>query len=150
MSIRRARAQDVPFIEACARAAYELYIERIGREPAPMVADFATHVRENHVYVMSDGRAIAGYVIFYPRTDHLHLENIAVMPKYQGEGFGGRLIAFVEEEAIRLGYAAVELYTNQKMFENLKMYPKLGYVEIDRRVEEGFERVFYRKNLHVG
>jgi len=26
-------------------------------------------------------------------------------------------------------------------------YPKLGYLEIDRREEDGFSRVYYRKSL---
>jgi hypothetical protein len=39
--IRRARPEDAARIGAIARAAYVKYVPRIGREPAPMVADFA-------------------------------------------------------------------------------------------------------------
>ena len=31
------------------------------------------------------------------------------------------------------------------MTENLKLYPRLGYREVDRKTDEGFERVFFAK-----
>jgi hypothetical protein len=33
------------------------------------------------------------------------------------------------------------------MHENLHLYPRLGYEEYDRRSDEGFDRVFFRKRL---
>ena len=147
MKIRKAESTDVPKICACANAAYKMYVERIGREPAPMVADFADQVTKGIVHVIGDDRDVAGYVVFYPRGDHMHLENVAVHPQQKGKGLGRKLMAFVELEARRRGHTAVELYTNLKMVENLAMYPRLGYLEGDRRTEDGFERVYFRKDL---
>ena len=146
-SIRRATEEDLPAVEACAGAAYAVYVERIGREPAPMVADFASQIRAGQAFVLDDGGAVLGYVVFYPQGDHLHLENVAVLPAHHGWGLGGRLIGFVEEAARGRGLAAVELYTNLKMHENLRMYPRLGYVETGRRREDGFDRVYFRKEV---
>jgi hypothetical protein len=42
--IRKAMAGDAARIGAIACAAYAKYVPRIGREPAPMVADFAAEV----------------------------------------------------------------------------------------------------------
>jgi hypothetical protein len=42
---------------------------------------------------------------------------------------------------------AVHLYTNEKMTDNLSIYPKLGYVEVARRTENGFNRVYFEKSL---
>jgi hypothetical protein len=33
------------------------------------------------------------------------------------------------------------------MTENLSIYPRLGYVEVARRSEDGFNRVFFEKQL---
>jgi hypothetical protein len=33
------------------------------------------------------------------------------------------------------------------MTENLAFYPRLGYEEVDRRTDGGFERVFFVKRL---
>ncbi len=145
-TIRRASIEDVKAIEKCARAAYARYVDRMGREPAPMVADFENHVLNGQIHVLVDGEArILGYVVFYARENHVHLENVAINPEIAGAGLGRKLIAFVEGQARQGGYDAVELYTNEKMTENLKMYPKLGYVETERKTEDGFDRVFYRK-----
>jgi len=41
----------------------------------------------------------------------------------------------------------VTLYTNERMTENLRLYPALGYLETGGAVQDGFARVFYRKLL---
>ncbi len=152
MTIRKAAQPDLDGVRDCARQAYALYVPRMGKEPAPMVADFAARIRAGklHVVELEGGEpegGLAGFVVFYPRGDHLHVENVAVRPDAQGKGIGKALLRFAEDEARRLGLAAVELYTNVKMVENQAFYPALGYVETDRREEDGFSRVFYRKEL---
>ena len=147
MQIVSADTSYLSAIEACTQAAYEKYVARIGREPAPMVADFAGAIAAGHVWVAVEGEGLVGYVVFYPRGDHLHLENLAVFPDRQGRGIGRALIAHVEDEARRLGLDAVELYTNEKMTENLGLYPRLGYMETSRCTEAGFNRVYFRKDL---
>ena len=145
--IRRAKADDVDSVQACARAAYAKYVERIGREPAPMVADFARQIELGVVRVAEVESSVVGYVVYFAEGDHIHLENIAVHPTHAGSGIGRRLMEHVEQEAMSGGFAAVELYTNEAMTENLSLYPKLGYLETDRRRQDGFDRVFFRKNL---
>ena len=147
MEIRRATGADVPLIKACACDAYRFYIPRMGRPPAPLQADYADQVRRGQISVIGEGKVLFGFVVFYPRGDKMHLENVAVQPSYQGQGYGGWLIAFVEDQARRGGFVAVELYTNEKMFENIEMYRRLGYVECDRRNLDGYDRVFFRKAL---
>ena len=112
-----------------------------------MQADYAEQVRQGQVFVVGESQMIVGFVVFYPQGDHLHLENVAVRSTHQGRGYGGRLIAYVEEQAKRYGLAAVELYTNEKMHENIAMYRKLGYVECARRNVDGYDRVYFRKAL---
>jgi ribosomal protein S18 acetylase RimI-like enzyme len=146
ITIRLATPTDFAAIERCARDAYAKYVERIGREPAPMVADFAAQIDDGvvHVAVDADG-SLMGFAVFYPQDSAMHLENIAAATAHQGKGIGKALIAQCEAEARRQGFACVELYTNQKMTENLSLYPTLGYEEIGRGSQDGFDRVFYRK-----
>lgn len=144
-AIRPARAGDRAAVERVARAAYAVYVPRIGRAPAPMLADFAAAIAAGRVWVA--GAPVAGYAVAYPRGDHWHLENVAVAPAAQGRGLGHALIAHVEALAARAGARAIELYTNAAMTENLALYPRLGYARTGRRVEDGFDRVFFRKAL---
>ena len=147
MDIRPARQSDLRAVQKCARAAYEIYVARIGRRPAPMIADFEKQIEDGLMHVLADGGDVFGFIVFYPQNDHLQLENVAVRPACQGLGYGVQLIKFAEQTAAERDLAAVELYTNAKMTENLKLYPHLGYAEIGRRHEDGFDRVFYRKEL---
>ena len=147
MTIRVATSHDLAAVQRCARAAYAVYVERMGRDPAPMVADFSALIDAKRLHVLEEERTVAGFVVFYPRDDHMHLENLAVFPSHHGSGYGSVLISFVEDEARRLGLPAVELYTNEKMTENVPYYLKRGYTKIGCWEEEGFNRIFFRKTL---
>ena len=145
--IRLASQADLAEIQFCAKKAYEKYVVRIGREPAPMHADFAKLIDDGYVYISMFDSRFSGYVVFYSGGTHIHLENVAVLPEFSGRGIGKALIKYVENSAKNEGYKSVELYTNEAMTENLAMYPKQGYVEIARKQENGFNRVFFRKSL---
>lgn len=145
--IRKAAHTDLDQVKACAVAAYTRYIERIGREPAPMVADFAAAITAETLYVIEAGAQVCGFVVFYACKGYLQLENVAVDPRFQGQGLGTQLIDFVEQQARGGGYGSIQLYTNAKMTENLELYPRLGYQQFDRRIENGFDRIYFRKTL---
>ena len=146
--IRPATAADEAGVRACAEAAYARYVPLIGRKPAPMVADFPAQIASGEIDVAVDaGGAVLGFVVFRPADGHVLLENVAVFPHAAGRGIGRALIAHCEAAARRLGCAAVHLYTNERMTGNLRLYPRLGYAEVARRREDGFDRVFFVKTL---
>ena len=58
-----------------------------------------------------------------------------------------RLVAFAEDEARRLGYEALDLYSHVTMTENIALHGALGCVEIERRVVSGDDRIYMRKIL---
>ena len=144
--LRPATPFDCTFVRRCARAAYAPYVARIGREPAPMVADFERHIRGGEVAIAeaADG-APCGYVIYRSLGDCVLLENVAVDPAQHGEGHGRALIDHVERFAREQGIALVRVYTNVHMRENLSLYPALGYRETGRKNEDGFDRVYFEK-----
>ncbi|KAA2317118.1 GNAT family N-acetyltransferase [Pseudooceanicola sediminis] len=146
--IRTARPSDEPDIRSCAEQAYARYVPLMGRKPAPMVADFASQIAARHVHVATNSQdEVQGFIVFYAEGDHLLLENVAVFPSATGRGIGKDLVSFCEVSARRRGLGSVHLYTNEKMSDNLSIYPRLGYVEVDRRVEDGFHRVYFVKDV---
>jgi GNAT superfamily N-acetyltransferase len=146
-TIRPALAADRARIEAIVEAAYSPYLERMDRKPAPMVDDYARRIAEGQTHVLEESGEILGLVVLEPCEDFLLLDNIAVDPACHGRGLGKRLMAFTEAEARRRGYAAVELYTNEVMVENIARYRHLGYVETKRVQVAGYDRVYLRKAL---
>ena len=148
IDIRQARAGDAAWLRACAHEAYTPYVAAIGREPAPMRADFPALIAAGAVYLAVDAEAgPVGFAVFYPQGDSLFLESVAVRAAAAGKGIGKRLIGFCEAQARRRQAASVRLYTNARMTDNLSIYPHLGYRETGRRHEDGFDRVFFEKRL---
>ncbi|MEE8535551.1 MAG: GNAT family N-acetyltransferase [Kiloniellales bacterium] len=145
--VRRAQARDVPAIIACVRAAYQVYVERMGKEPAPMLADYAALTAADRVRVLElDGR-LAGAIVLFARGDHLFVETIAVDPAFQGRGLGRHLMDFAEAVARDRGLPAIRLYTNVHMTENLSFYDRLGYAVTGRVHEDGYDRVYFEKTV---
>jgi ribosomal protein S18 acetylase RimI-like enzyme len=140
-------AEQADAVADCARAAYAGYVSRIGREPAPMVADFPAAIAAGEVHVLSVGRTLVGFIVFRNGPDHLFIENVAVHPDWQGRGFGRRLMVFAEATAFERRLPALRLYTNVKMTENIPFYGRLGFVETERRHEDGFDRIYMEKKL---
>jgi len=148
--IRPARPDDASRMREIARAAYAKYIPRIGREPAPMGADYAMAIAARHAIAAEWDRTVAGYLIGRADGGDYVIDNVAVDPALQGAGVGGALLRHAIAEAARLRLASVRLYTNAAMTENLALYAHLGFVETHRAAEHGFDRVFMRLALTGG
>ena len=145
--LRPAVDADADALGFIASAAYQHYVARIGRAPAPMTADYAQAVRAGQAWVASDRGEIVGLAILAARPGYLLLENMAVLPAAQRRGIGSRLLALAEDQARRLHLGEVRLYTNEAMTENIAYYPGHGYVETHRAEHDSFQRVFFCKRL---
>jgi ribosomal protein S18 acetylase RimI-like enzyme len=145
LSLRRATAADLPAIKALIDAAYGRYLARMDKPPGPMLRDYGPSVADGTTWVT--GSPISAVLTLYPRDDHLLVENIAVHPDAQGRGLGRALMGFAEREAARRGLTRMALYTHEVMTENQAIYARLGYTEVDRRVEDGYRRIYMEKNL---
>lgn len=78
--VRRATISDAPAMRELARSAYAHYVTRIGREPAPMTADYPAVIANAEVWVAERAGDLAGFLVLYVRDDHLLLDNVAVSP----------------------------------------------------------------------
>ena len=146
-STRRATTADAQLVAACVHAAYAHYVGRIGQEPAPMQDDYVRVIAERQVYVAEVRDTFAGVLVVAAAEKDFLLENVAVAPQYQGVGVGRALLELAESLARAQGHDAIRLYTHERMTENQSLYAKIGYVEYERRTEDGFARVFMRKRL---
>ncbi len=143
--IRRAGPQEGPAVLDLVRRAFDHYVARIGSRPRPMDEDYAAAAERGEVWVV--GEPIAGALVLQDADDHLWLDVIAVDPGRQGEGIGGRLMAFAEDEARRRGHPSVRMLTHERMHENRALYAKLGYEEYESRGVDGDSLVYLRKPL---
>ena len=153
MDIQKARPEDAPFLRTIAESAYRPYVKRIGRKPAPMIADFPALIAAGEVWCLTEIADIVGYVVMRSHrlegAESLHIENVAVHPERHGCGFGRALLAHAEAEAQRRGLVQMDLYTNALMRENLALYPQLGWNMAGARREHGFDRVYFTKTVSL-
>jgi ribosomal protein S18 acetylase RimI-like enzyme len=137
--LRRAVPSDVPAILELTRAAYAKWVPVIGREPTPMTVDYGGRVREHRIDLLRVGNDLAALIEMVPEAGHLLIENVAVLPAFQGRGYGRRLMIHAEAVAASLGLSETRLYTNKLFAENVRLYRGLGY-QVDR--EEPFKESF--------
>jgi ribosomal protein S18 acetylase RimI-like enzyme len=146
-SLRAATRDDLGAVQEIVKAAYSHYIARIGREPGPMLDDYAALIDANRVHVAERDGAVQGILVLIPQDSSMLLDNVAVAPAAQGSGLGRLMLEFAERAAIEAGYDAITLYTNEAMTENVALYSRIGYTETHRAEEKGLRRVYMRKPL---
>ena len=146
MFISQTKDVSADTLSFIAKKAYSHYINEIGRAPAPMVADYEQHLREDIIFTVKMTKKFVGFAIIQQKDDGYWLETIAVLPDYSGQGLGSRLIDQIETYLLPLA-THYQLYTNEVMREAQNWYGKLGFQETDRRMCNGFQRIYYKKKL---
>jgi ribosomal protein S18 acetylase RimI-like enzyme len=90
---------------------------------------------------------IVGVLVLLVTEEGFLIDNVAVHPSLQRAGLGRALLTKAEVDARRAGFDSIYLYTHEMMVENLALYSRIGYIEYERRTEEGYTRVYLRKHL---
>ena len=104
---------------SCAKAAYSLYLERMDRPPAPVLVDYESEIVNHDAFALELSGEVIGLLVLHISDSGVLLDNVAVLPGYQGRGYGHQLMALAEEQAIARGFAQITLYTNEVMTENM-------------------------------
>ena len=147
VTMRRAQEADASAVRDLTRAAYAKWVPLIGREPMPMVADYDAAVRNHLVDLFELEGKLAGMIEMILESDHLLIENIAVSPEFQGQGLGGKLMAYAEQVAAVSGFAIIKLYTNPQFIGNVPFYLAHGYCVDREEPFKGGTTVYMSKKL---
>jgi ribosomal protein S18 acetylase RimI-like enzyme len=146
-TIRPATPADASAIAALVDRAYERYIPRMGRKPRPMLADYDSLVADGVVTVFEAGGRVCGALVAWVDGDSFYVDTLAVDPELHRTGIGRALLDAADELGRLAGCRRLALYTNAAMTENLEYYPRRGFTELDRHVDEGYTRVFFERAL---
>ena len=133
-------------LQEIARQAYQQYVVAIGKEPAPMVADYQAHIDEDIIFTIEEADEVIGFAIIIEKADGFWLETIAVADGYRGQGYGTKLLAH-SEAYLRAHASSYQLYTNEKMTQNKDWYLRLGFTITAIKSDEGYRRIFFKKEL---
>lgn len=112
-----------------------------------MLEDYSSLLAKHDVWVLEVGKSLAGVIVLTEEPGCLLIDNVAVHPSRQGCGFGLALLQFAEATARLKELGSLRLYTHEKMVENIALYSCLGFREVERKIDQGYRRVFMRKLL---
>ena len=104
--ICRESLSDAPILVRLVHEAYRHYIARIGRPPAPRLADFTRHITDGTVFIATND-VICGYVVLCHDQACWRLDNIAVTPTSQGQGIRAALIRHNESFIAKRGQCLI-------------------------------------------
>jgi GNAT superfamily N-acetyltransferase len=147
---RQAELKDAEQLVDIIYRAYHL-IRELGLQWPAATADLALvqdNITANECYVLEKDGAIVGTVTLSKVDEIRNLTGLpfvkwfAVNPDHSGQGFGGKLLDWVEEHVIygRLGSSAVTLATAKKHPWLVQMYERRGYerfMELDGQNGDG-------------
>lgn len=137
--------EDAPLAAALVHDAYVGYVEEMGFRPRPMDDEYSEKLGRLEAWVVPGDGRLDGLLILDPREDHMWVDNVAVNPDAQERGIGGKLLELAEERAANLALGELRLLTHQTMLRNQDIYKHLGWQEYHRGVEDGRERVWFKK-----
>ena len=124
-----------------------MYLPRMASEPAPMKDDYASLVADGRVTVAVDDDEIVGAIVNWIVDGDMYVDNVAVDPSAHGRGVGNLLLELAVQQARGGGCGRVWLYTNAVMTENVGFYERRGFVQYDRRIDAGYDRIFFERRL---
>jgi N-acetylglutamate synthase-like GNAT family acetyltransferase len=143
-TIRKAVNSDAEALTECMHEAYKIYLSRLGgKNLPPMEVDYEEEIRSYPIWIAESNETLVGGLILMPEDEYMTIANIAVHPKFQGNGLGRSLLDFGEARAKRIGYSEMRLATHILLAENLSLYRHLGWLETGR--DES--RVFMNKKI---
>lgn len=87
--------------------------------------------------VMEENNCIVGHMILELVLDEVHLYNVCVLPKHQGQGRGKKWIDYLYQFAANHKASKIHLEVRVSNQAALRLYMK-----------RGFERIGYRKNYY--
>ena len=143
-NIRAATPEDSDSLKNCMVSAYAIYQERLGgvRLP-PMDVDYLSEIKNYPTWVIESEGNILGGLIMVIENNQASIANIAVNPKFQGQGIGGELMRFAESKARESNFSELRLATHVLLDENISLYRHLGWEETGRDET----RVFMKKDI---
>ena len=96
----------------------------------PELRAIATHYadRGGEFWVAEDRRRVVASIGWLPSDAGVELCKLYVDASQRRRGLGGRLVALVEEAALRRGVGEVELWSDTRFHDAHRLYAQAGYV----------------------
>jgi len=95
------------------------------------------------------GEPVGTVALIPDGRNNLELAKMAVSPRYQGLGVGGRLMERCIEYAVQQGVRTIWLESHTKLDTALRLYRRHGFVEIPVDPNSQYKRADIRMELAI-
>ena len=95
---------------------------------------------EESLILAYDTEKLVGCVFANDLPRSLYIGKLAILPSYQGQGIGQRLVAACSQLAKKKGLKTLQLQTRIELIENQKYFGKLGFIKTAEGSHEGYKR----------
>ncbi|WP_378956107.1 ribosomal protein S18-alanine N-acetyltransferase [Pelosinus sp. sgz500959] len=120
-TIRRMNEFDIDDVLAVEEQSFTIPWSRAG-----FVAEMKNEL-SHYLVMISDGHII-GYAGMWLIVDEAHVTNVAIIPQYQGQKLGGKLMAALIQHAKERGALSMTLEVRTSNLVAQGMYAKFGFV----------------------
>ncbi|NVK51414.1 MAG: GNAT family N-acetyltransferase [Flavobacteriaceae bacterium] len=92
---------------------------------------------------------IVGTVALINQKDFFELSKMAVSPKYQGFKIGQQLMDYCIDFAKQQQWKSITLYSHRKLVPAIKLYKKVGFIEVELEKDSHYERSDIKMKLDL-
>ena len=134
VEFRPARPDEIETIRALERASAQRFVGLMDAlaadEPSPP-AVLAARIADGGLIVAVEDGTVAGFVMFRRVETYAYVEQIDVLPAFEGRRIGAALLDAAAERARAAGLAGLSLSTFRAVPWNAPYYRRLGFVEVE-------------------
>ena len=138
--LRDATSEDAERLTQLVHAAFAEYRDVLD-PPSGAHTETPDQIREKMIkggaVLAMLGSEYVGCAIYYPEADHLYLGRLSVLPDFRQHGVGQALVAYAEQQAIRLDLPSVQLGVRLVLPRNKAFFEKMGYRVISQHSHPG-------------
>jgi len=157
--IRQAEREDIPALVTIIGTAFKMAADRLGL-PLPKGSKHASNISGSWIVADMDkgvryfiaeknGRGIGATMVGFAKPDVCYIGRLSVLPEYQGQGLGGKILAYAIDRATETNarYISIGVVSDEQHL--IEWYKRMGFT-INRRVNYDdfpFEVTMMRREL---
>ena len=113
----------------------EPYDEKILSNPQKHIIDTG-----GFIFFIKNETKIIGTIALIRQQTYFELSKMAILPEYRGQKIGLKLIEYCINFAKQKKWKSITLYSHKKLVPAIKLYKKVGFLEVPLEKEVHYER----------
>ena len=148
----KAKPGEEEILERLFRSAFNPYVRLLGGELGKDAYDWLPDsIRTGCVWHVFEKDKMVGAIAIVPEKNSWSIDQVAVLPEWQGQGIGTGMLEKVEELARGRGVTKLTLDTARMMTDLIRLYKNLGFRIVNegkpKHGKDSHVRVFMEKSL---